>query len=321
MGLDTATEKFLEILRSVGAPPLHEGTIEAARAGMKANIANLPGSPVPVHRVEDRTLSMPGYELPLRLYWPRAVAAGERLPIVVHFHGGGWAMGDLDTHDRLVRYYCTHADTIVVNVDYRRPPEHKFPAAVDDSYMATCWAVDHAAEQGGDPSRIAVIGDSAGGNLAAVVCQIAKANQRPAIAFQALLYPVTDLDLTKNYDSRAKFGGGDYFLSNRDMAWFVSFYLKNERHDAADPRASPLASQDLKGLPPAVVVTAGFDPLCDEGRAYADRLQAAGVPVEYRCFESTIHAFLGFAPIIPTGEEGLSFVAARLRSALHRMNS
>jgi acetyl esterase len=317
MPLDTATEKFLEMLRSANLPPLHEGTIEAARAGMKANVAQMPGAPEPVHRVEDRTLPGAGHHVPVRLYWPRAANAGERLPIVVHFHGGGWAMGDLDTHDRMARYYCNHADAIVINVDYRRPPEDKFPAAVDDSYLAACWAADHAGEIGGDPARLAVVGDSAGGNLAAVVCQIAKASKRPAIVFQALVYPVTDLDLSKRYESREKFGGGYYFLSKRDMEWFAAFYLTNLPNEVADPRASPLVAHDLSGLPAAVVVTAGFDPLHDEGRAYADRLNAVGVPVEYRCFEGTIHAFMSFAPIIPVGEEGLAFVAARLRNALH----
>jgi acetyl esterase len=318
MPLDTATEKFLEILRSAGAPPLYEQTVEAARAGMLANVQRLPGAPTAVHRIEDRKLSGAAGGVPVRVYWPRPAGDGQPLPIVVHYHGGGWAMGDLDTHDRLARYYCTHADAIVVNVDYRRPPEHKFPTAVEDSYLAVCWAAEHAAELDGDPTRIAVAGDSAGGNLATVVCQLAKANQGPKIAFQALVYPVTDLDLRKSFQSRTDFGGGEYFVSTRDMEWFVSLYLNDVRTDVADPRASPLVSRDLAGLPPALVVTAGFDPLCDEGRAYAEALSAAGVPVEYRCFPTTIHAFLSFAPIIPTGEEGLSFVAGRLRSALHR---
>jgi acetyl esterase len=315
--LDTATEQFLQLIRSAGVPPLYEQTVEDARAGMRANTERLPGSPVPVHRVEDRTLSRAGIDVPVRLYWPRAARTDERLPIVVYYHGGGWVMGDLETHDRMARYFCAHADAIVLNVHYRRPPEDKFPAAVDDSYFAACWAADHAQELGGDLERIAVAGDSAGGNLAAVVCQLAKANRRPSIAFQALLYPATDLDLTRTFRSRTAFGAGDYFLSTRDMEYFSSLYLNDVRHDVADPRASPLASGDLSNLPPALVVTAGFDPLHDEGRAYADRLAAAGVPVEYRCFETTIHAFLSFAPVIPAGEEGMAFVAARLRKALH----
>jgi len=317
MQLDTATEKFLEILRSAGLPPLYEQTVAAARDGIRANARNMPGPPIAVQRVEDRTLPGLAAGVPVRLYWPRETKPGESLPIVVNFHGGGWVIGDLDTHDRIARYYCTHADAIVLNVDYRLAPEHKFPAAVDDAYLAVCWAAEHAAELGGDSSRIAVAGDSAGGNLATVVCQMSKANRGPQIVFQALAYPATDMDLTKGYPSRASFGGGEYFLSVREMEWFVAQYLSDVRKQVADPRASPLMSDDLAGLPPALVVTAGFDPLQDEGRAYADALSAAGVAVEYRCFPSTIHAFLSFAPIIPAGEEGLSFVASRLRSALH----
>jgi acetyl esterase len=317
MLLDTATEKFLETMRSAGAPPVYEQSVDAARAGIRANVQRMPGSPTPVHRIEDRTLPGAAAGVPVRVFWPRATDAGELLPIVIYYHGGGWVIGDLDTHDALARYYCKHADAIVLNVDYRLAPEHKFPAAVEDSYLAACWAADHAAELGGDPGRIAVAGDSAGGNLATVVCQLAKTNRGPAIAFQALAYPATDLDITKTFGSRTDFGGGEYFLSTRDMEWFASLYLKNVPNDVADPRASPLLSQDLAGLPSALVVTAGFDPLRDEGRAYADRLAAAGVPVEYRCFESTIHAFLSFAPLIPVGEEGLAFVATKLRNALH----
>ena len=204
-----------------------------------------------------------------------------------------------------------------LNVDYRLAPEHKFPAAVEDSYLAACWAADHAAELGGDPGRIAVAGDSAGGNLATVVCQLAKTNRGPAIAFQALAYPATDLDITKTFGSRTDFGGGEYFLSTRDMEWFC-VAVSEERPERRRGSARVAAAQPGPGgLPPALVVTAGFDPLRDEGRAYADRLAAAGVPVEYRCFESTIHAFLSFAPLIPVGEEGLAFVAAKLRNALH----
>src|SRR5262249_31225803 len=150
-------------------------------------------------------------------YWPRPISDSESLPVVINYHGGGWAMGGLETHDRIARYYCKHADAIVVNVDYRRPPQHKIPAAVDDSYLAACWVAEHAAELGGDPVRIAVAGDSAGGNLATVVCQLSKANQGPTIVFQALVYPATDLDLRKSFRSRVEFGGGEYFLSTRDM--------------------------------------------------------------------------------------------------------
>jgi acetyl esterase len=208
----------------------------------------------------------------------------------------------------------------VVSVDYRQPPEHKFPVAVDDSLAAVEWAVAHAGEIGGDPTRVAVAGDSAGGNLATVVCQLAKLRGGPRVAYQALIYPAVDLRgsaaATPEYPSRMQFGDGDYFLSRSDMEWFRSLYLGDVARESADPRVSPIAAADLSGLPPALVVTAGCDALRDEGRAYADRLSAAGVPVEYRCFEGTIHAFMSFAGAIPLGLEALSFVAARMKAAL-----
>src|SRR5262249_43920346 len=160
-----------------------------------------------------------------------------------------------------------HADAVVVSVDYRLAPEHKFPAAVEDSYAALCWAADHAQEIEGDRQRIGVTGDSAGGNLSAVLCQLAKVRGGPAIAYQALLYPCTDLSASSDYSSRAKFGGGEYFLSTLDLSWFYGLYLADPP-EGDDFRASPLRANDLSGLPPALIVTAGFDPLCDEGKAY-----------------------------------------------------
>jgi len=230
----------------------------------------------------------------------------------VYFHGGGFVLCDLDTHDAIARALCRGADAIVMNVDYRLAPEHKFPAAVEDAYGATAWVADHAREIGGDARRIAVCGDSAGGNLATVVCALAKNNGRPAIAYQALLYPVTDMSGSIPFDSRREFGGGDYFLSNDGMAWFNEQYFSEPARDARDLRASPLLSQDLRGLPPALVITAGCDPLRDEGRQYADRLRAAGVPVDYHCFETTIHAFMSFAAALPVAAEALSFVSGKL---------
>lgn len=304
------------MLRAANRPPLHEQPIADARAGMTAFSQQMATPRMELHRVEDRRVSTPAGTLGVRVYWPRPASAGERLPLVIYFHGGGFVLGDVDTHDAIARYFCRHSDAIVINVDYRRAPEHKFPAAVDDSFAATRWAVAHAEELGGEPSRVAVAGDSAGGNLAAVVCQLAKVAGSPAIAFQALLYPVVDLDLTAAFPSRREFGGGDYFLSNRDMGWFNTQYLADP-DQVRDPRASPLRGEDLRGLPPALIITAGCDPLRDEGKAYADRLAAAGVAVEQRCFEQTIHAFVSFASALPAGQEALSFVAARMRAALH----
>jgi len=314
---DPATEQFLGMLRAAGRPPLYEQPIAAARAGSVGLSQQMASQTLAVHRVEDRRLPTAAGDVGIRVYWPRPVAAGEQLPIVVHFHGGGFVLCNLDTHDAIARSYCRHADAIVINVDYRLAPEHKFPAAVDDSYAAVCWAAEHAAELGGDAQRIAVTGDSAGGNLAAVICQLAKSKGGPAIAFQALIYPVVDLDLASTFASRAEFGGGDYFLTLRDMEWFNSLYFTDAASQVKDPRASPLRTEDLTGLPPALVVTAGCDPLRDEAKVYADRLAAAGVPVEYRCFGGTIHAFLSFAAAIPAADEAVAFIAERLHTALH----
>jgi acetyl esterase/lipase len=317
MTVDAATAAFLKASRDAARKPLWESTIAEVRASIRAASLQLAAPPADVHDVADRLMRLTGREVGLRIYEP-GPGGGERpRPIVVHYHGAGFVAGDLDTHDSIARYHCKHADAVVIAVDYRLAPEHPFPAAVDDAYAAVEWAVEHARDLHGDVRRIAVLGDSAGANLAAVVCQLAKARSGPPIAFQALMYPVVDFRLNVPYPSVTEFGGGDFFLSYRDMEFFRSCYLADVGRDATDPRASPLVAGDLTGLPPALVVTAGCDPLRDEGKAYADRLLAAGVPVEYRCFEHTIHAFMSFAAALPVAVEGLSFAASRLRAALH----
>lgn len=318
MPVDAATGAFLDAVRSAGGKPVSEQTPQEFRDAVRTASQQVAGAPADVHDVRDRTIPGPGGDIPIRIYTPRRLNAGESLPLVLHYHGAGFVAGDLDTHDAIARYYAKHADAIVIAVDYRLAPEHRFPAAVDDAYASAVWAVDHAREIHGDADRLAVTGDSAGGNLAAVVCQLARERGRPRIAFQALAYPVVDFDMAHSYPSQAEFGGGEYFLSVRDMDWFRAKYLSDVTSQARDPRASPLLNADLSGLPPALVITAGYDPLRDEGKAYADRLKAAGVPVEYKCFEQTIHACLSFAGAIPAGAEALSFVASRLRTALHR---
>ncbi len=313
---DTATAQFLQMLHAAGAPPLSEQPIDVARAGVKAFNQQVGGSASEVHRVEDRKIETVTGPVRVRLYWPREPRAQAPLPIVVHMHGGGFVLCDLDTHDPMARYYCRHAEAIVINVDYGLSPEHKFPSAVEEAYGAALWASEHAREIGGDASRIAVAGDSAGGNLAAVVCQLARDRGRPSIAFQALLYPVVDQDPASGFASRKEFGGGDYFLSIRDMEWFNAQYFRNPSTEVTDHRASPLRNPNLAGLPPAVVVTAGCDPLRDEAKAYADRLAQAGVQVDYRCFEGTVHAFASFRAAIPAADEALAFIAGRLRQGL-----
>ena len=317
--LDSASGAFLEAVRAGGGKPLYELPVDEVRANIRGASQQLAVPPAAVDRVEDRRIPVPGGDIGLRIYTPRRVDAGTRLPIVLHFHGGGWVAGDLDTHDAIARFYSVHADAMVVSVDYRQPPEHKSPTAVEDSYAALEWASAHASEISGDRDRIAVVGDSAGGNLATVVCRLAKERGGPRIAYQALVYPAVDLrdpvDDPK-YPSRSQFGQGDYFISMRDMAWFRGHYLGDVTREPHDPRVSPIAAADLAGLPPALVATAGCDVFRDEGRAYADRLAADGVAVEYRCFEGAIHAFMSFAGVIPMGVDALTFVASRLRAAL-----
>ena len=314
---DAATLGFLEALKSAPRTPMWEVPIGEVRASIRAASLQLAAPSTDVHDVVDRKMPVPGGEVGLRIYTPHPGSDDRLFPIVVHFHGAGFVAGDLDTHDAIARFHCHHAGAVVIAVDYRLAPEHPFPAAVDDAYAAVEWAIEHAPELHGDARRVAVLGDSAGGNLAAVVCQLAKARSGPRIAFQALVYPVVDLRQGTAYPSRAQFGGGDFFLSNRDMEFFAARYLTDVARQESDPRVSPLLASDLAGLPAALVVTAGCDPLRDEGKAYADRLAAAGVAVEYHCFEQAIHAFMSFGGAIPVGVEGLAFVAARLSAALH----
>ena len=314
--IDTATAAFLDNLRAAGGRPLYEQAIADVRAGIRGASQALAPPLTDVDHVADREIATTGGHIRIRIYTPRALTGTGTLPIVLFFHGGGFVAGDLDSHDNIARYHAKHADAIVIAVDYRLAPEHKFPAQVDDAYAALIWAATHARGIHGDATRIAVTGDSAGGNLAAVITQIARDQGGPRIAFQALLYPQTDMSLEKDSPSRLQFGNGDYFLSRRDMEWFRAQYLGDVERQVRDPRVSPLLG-DLRGLPAALVLTAGCDPLHDEGKAYADALARAGVPVEYHCFEHTIHAFVSFGGAIPAGLEALSVVAAALRTALH----
>jgi acetyl esterase len=314
MPLDQPTVAFLEMLAGAGGKPVSEGTVEEARAQMALGAA-LGAPPADVGGVVEREIDVPGGHIGLRIYTP-ATTSESSLPVVLQYHGGGFVLGNLDSHDAVARYYCAHGNAIVVSVDYRLAPEHRFPTQVEDSYAALTGVAAQAGELGADAARLAVTGDSAGGNLATVMCLLARARGGPRIAYQVLVYPVTDFRVLGGYPSHNEFGGGNYFLSTADMDWFRALYFSDVVKEVEDPRGSPMAETDLSGLPPALVVTVGYDPLRDEGRAYADRLAAAGVPVEYRCFETTIHASASFAGAIPSGLEILDFVSSRLRTAL-----
>jgi acetyl esterase len=291
MPVDPHIAPLLDLLASV--PPMHAGSPEEAREAFRrlAVDARQPEHVVPVGSVEDTVVPGPAGDLSARVYRPEAT--GE-LSTVVLLHGGGWVIGDLDTHDNMARSICRDCSAVVVSVDYRLAPEAPFPAAVEDAVAATRWAAEHLADLGGS-DRLAVAGDSAGGNLAAVVAQQLRDVGGPVIAAQLLVYPA--VDVTGDYASRWENAEG-YFLDLPTMAWFLDHYAA----DAAvheDPRVSPLRHTDLAGLPPAVVVTAEYDPLRDEGEAYADALAEAGVPVEVRRFDGMIHGFFDMAGFSP----------------------
>lgn len=264
-----------------------------------------------IHSVENLEIPGPGGKLPVRLYRP---ASDQPLPVLVYFHGGGFVVGDLDTHDNICRALSNRLPALVISVGYRLAPEHKYPAAVDDAYAASLWAASNAQDWGGDPSRLMVGGDSAGGNLAAVVCQQALERGAPAIAHQLLLYPVCDNNLQR--DSYLSVGKG-YFLETEMMNWFWKQYL-NVPEDGEQPYACPLKAPNLSGLPPATVVTGGFDPLCDEGIAYARRLTQAGVATQHLHVDGAIHGFLSFIGMIELSNQTLQAAVQAVGVALQQ---
>jgi acetyl esterase len=310
--LDPQVRLVLELALKAGRPPYHQLSPKEARQLFRETRPAGTPTPPAIGLVKDLPADGPLGSIPLRLYRPAGVPITTALPALVYFHGGGWVIGDLDTHDVLCRQLTAEAGVSVVSVDYRLAPEHKFPAAVDDAWAATRWVVAHAPELGVDGGRIAVGGDSAGGNLAAVVALLARDHGGPPIRLQALLYPVTDTDLdTPSYRANA-----DGFLLTRDsMKWFFGHYLKGEA-DGADWRVAPLRAKSLEGVAPALVVTAGFDPLRDEGEAYAARLGTAGVRVDAIRYGGMIHGFAPMGKLIETGNRALSLVAGSLHHAL-----
>jgi acetyl esterase len=314
--IDPATSAFLEMVRASGGKPFNELSVEEIRGMITASSQQLAPPREELHDVRDQRIPVDGGEITLRICTPRALSPGETLPMLLYFHGGGFVAGDIDTHDAIARYLSKHADAIAVSVDYRRSPEYRYPTQINDAYAALAWMAEHASELRGDAGRIAVAGDSAGGTLSVVMTQLAAERGGPRIAFQALVYPWLDLRPGTSSASRLQFGGGEYFLANSDLEYMLTLYL-SEGASSSDARVSPLLYDDLAGMPPAVIMTAGCDPVCDDGKTYGERLAAAGVPVEYRCFETTIHACVSFAGIIPAGLEALSFLASRIRAALH----
>jgi acetyl esterase len=308
MPLDPQAAKLLELLKMLGLPPVEMLSPIAARA----QVAPVRGVPQPVFRVADRQIPGSAGPLPVRVYWPEPSQTQDAPPpVVVFFHGGGWVLCNLETHDAACRGLANAAECVVVAVDYRLAPEHKFPAAVEDAFAATKWVTEHAAELGVDPLRVVVAGDSAGGNLAAAVCLMAKELGGCRPAYQVLIYPVTNYAFeTASYRDNAE----GYMLTRSAMIWFWDQYLARPE-DGSHPYASPLRAADLSGLPPALVLTAEYDPLRDEGEAYAVRLQAAGVAVQTRRYDGMIHGFLRRGDVFDRAHEMLQEIGQVLRNA------
>jgi acetyl esterase len=286
-------------------------TLEAA--SFRAMIAEFmaPGEPVElVDHVEDRTV---GGGVPVRIYRPRGSSSTtEPLGCLLFLHGSGWVIMSVDTHDHEARALCNRAGVVVVSVDYRLAPEHKFPSALDDCWAALRWVVESAGELGVDPARIAVGGDSAGGNLAAVLVRRARDAGGPPIAFQLLVYPV--LDARGGHASRIENKDGPG-LTNDLMEWFTLQYVRSDA-DRDDPDVSPLAAASFEALPPAFVLTAEYDPLRDEGADYADKLAVAGVPVTYRMYEGATHGFWQMSRLAPIAQQALDECGDALRAAI-----
>jgi acetyl esterase len=303
--------RVCELIVLANRPAMETLTPPQAREAYLASRRVLAPDPEEVAEVADLAAAGPAGPIPLRLYRGRGVDKDRPQPAVVFFHGGGWVIGDLESHDQVCRALANAAACIVVAVDYRLAPEHKFPAAAEDAVAATRWIADNAARLGIDAGRLAVAGDSAGGNLAAVVCLDARDRGGPALKLQVLIYPGTDMGLERP----SHFEHADQLpLRRPTMQWFVNHYLRSDS-DKADWRASPLRAGSLRSLPPALVVTAAFDPLRDEGEAYAKALAGAGVAVRYECFAGQIHGFLNMGRIVTDSDRLIRLVAAALKSA------
>ncbi|USZ66692.1 alpha/beta hydrolase [Halorussus salilacus] len=318
--LDPEAAAVVREIEAEGVPEWSSLSVESARRVEDEVFSG--GDPPEVEFVRD--LSIPGSEseIPIRVYRPGVAsgdpgpegtdsAFGDDLPVLVYYHGGGWVLGTLDSIDGVCRRLARRGECVVVSVDYRLAPEHPFPAAVEDARAALRWVAENAGAFGGDPERVAVGGTSAGGNLAAVTALGARASGgRPTPARQFLFYPITDRAF--DTDSYAENAEGP-LLTRADMEWFWDHYLRSEV-DAANPYASPLRARDLSGLPPATVLTAGFDPLRDEGIAYAERLADAGVEVRHDHYPGMVHGFLSASESIAVADEALDEVAEELRA-------
>jgi acetyl esterase len=305
--LHPQVKPLLDAVAQAGGPAMSEVSPVEFRAQYK--ILHALDQPEEVARVDDRLV--PGaVDVPVRVYTPHAAIGGDA-PLLVWLHGGGWVIGDLDTADAVARALANRSGAVVVSVGYRLAPEHKAPAALDDALAALTWAVENAELLGVDASRVAVGGDSAGGNLAAVLCQRVRDEYGPDIDFQLLVYPVVDCTLSQpSIEENAE----GYFLTKETVAWFVGHYLGGV--DPMDPSVSPLYADSFAGLPPALVITAEFDPLRDEGEAYAAAMREAGVAVESVRYDGQVHGFFAMAALLDDAKLAIDRAGAAVRAAL-----
>jgi acetyl esterase len=309
MPLDPQVQQLLDQMAAAAVAPLEEQSVEVARSTMAVMAALAVGPEV--GSVEDFTVTTGLGPVPVRLYRPPSPAAGP-LPLLVWFHGGGWVIGDLTSADPTARDLCVQSGALVASVDYPLAPEHPFPAPPEACFEVTRWLAGHAADLGADPRRLAVGGDSAGANLAAVTAVVARDRGGPDLVFQLLVYPVTDC--LGSYPS-VKDNGEGYLLTNSAMIWFGQHYLP-EGTDPKDPLASPIYTSDLADLPSALVITAEFDPLRDEGEAYGKRLEQAGVPVTTSRYDGMVHGFFSMTGVLDAGRHAMAEAAAAVRLAL-----
>jgi acetyl esterase len=303
--LDPQARALIDLMVEKGVPPTHTLTPAQARAFYRDRRGFTQPEPPAMAEVRDLRAG----DVPLRLFRP--VLTDQALPVLLYLHGGGWTIGDLDTHDVLCRQLAVEAGCAVVSVDYRMGPEHRFPAAVEDCVQAFGWVLSHAVDLNLDPRRIAVGGDSAGGNLAAALCLVQREAGQPLPGFQLLIYPATDMRAVAPSHTT---NGQGYMLTNDSIAWYRGNYIADPA-DWADWRASPLLAASHAGLPPALVLTAGFDPLRDEGLQYANVLSAAGVSTQYVCFERQIHGFITMGRVIEEAHTAVGLCGAALRRA------
>jgi len=310
--MDAINKQILDELAALGAPPIHQMKPADARQGDAILAAACQGN-VPreqVRSIEDRRIPGPAGEIPIRIYKSKTA---EPCGALVYLHGGGWVIGSIELHDEVCRRLTNESRAVVVSVDYRLAPEHKFPAALDDSYAAVAWVAANAGGLGYPEGRVAVGGDSAGGNLSAAVSLMARDRGGPRLALQLLIYPAISPSL--DWPSVRKFNG--YFIMTEDMHWFLHQYLRSPE-DASNPYAFPANEKDLRGLPPARVILAEMDPLCDQGEAYAARLREAGVPTTLTRYEGVTHVFVNMAPRLEAGRKAIKEAGAAIREAFER---